>query len=419
MSSEDLANLVKQRYREMVDSGADPQQWSFAWRTEANKGGFKSVDFLMREIVDTGKCIGCAACVVTCPVDVFDYKDEKPQDTRNDACVYCELCVDVCPVLRPPDKELPALLGYKAPVSDEGFGPYHQAFIARSKIEKIRAKGQDGGVVTTLLTFALEKGYIKGAIIGDVSKTNPQIPMQKLATSSEDLLLGSASRYTYSPNTVALADALTRDVKPIAVVGVPCQIDGTRHLQYPGIELKMAEWFRKNILFTVGLFCSEAFTHDSIDALSKSVNIDPKEIENINVKGKVILRLQDKREVIVSLEEMRKYARPACLYCIDYAADSSDIGVGGIGLNGWAFTVVRTEIGAKIFNEAVREGWVETRPVEEEPRSKKLLIRLSKSKRSRPLPALMPTLQERKEKGNLDPKAFETGSHINPPKKEN
>ncbi|MEE9134840.1 MAG: hypothetical protein V3U25_03190 [Nitrososphaerales archaeon] len=28
MSSEDLANLVKQRYREMVDSGADPQQWS-------------------------------------------------------------------------------------------------------------------------------------------------------------------------------------------------------------------------------------------------------------------------------------------------------------------------------------------------------------------------------------------------------
>lgn len=55
MSSENLANLVKQRYREMVDSGADPQQWSFAWRTEANKGGFKSVDFLMREIVDTGK----------------------------------------------------------------------------------------------------------------------------------------------------------------------------------------------------------------------------------------------------------------------------------------------------------------------------------------------------------------------------
>ncbi|MEK0325683.1 MAG: hypothetical protein QQN63_08260, partial [Nitrosopumilus sp.] len=36
-------------------AGADPQQWSFAWRTEANKGGFKSVDFLMREIVDTGK----------------------------------------------------------------------------------------------------------------------------------------------------------------------------------------------------------------------------------------------------------------------------------------------------------------------------------------------------------------------------
>ncbi len=419
MSSEDLAKLVKQRYREMVDSGADPQQWSFAWRTEVNRGGFKSVDFLMREIVDTGKCIGCAACVVTCPVDVFDYVDEKPRDTRNYACVYCELCVDVCPVLRPPDKELPGLLGYKEPVHDEGFGPFNQAFIARSKIEKIRVKGQDGGVVTTLLTYALEKGYINGAIIGDVTKDNPQIPLQKLATRSEDILLGSASRYTYSPNTVALADALNRDVKPIAVVGVPCQIDGTRHLQYPGIELTMAEWFRKNILFTIGLFCSEAFTHESIDALCKVIGVDPKEIENINVKGKVIIRLKDKEEVIFSLKEMRKYARPACLYCVDYAADSSDIGVGGIGLNGWAFTVIRTEIGSKIFSAAVKDGWIETRSVEEEPSAKKLLIRLAKSKRSRPLPALMPTLQERQAAGKLDPKAFETGYHINQPKKEN
>jgi len=47
------------------------------------------------------------------------------------------------------------------------------------------------------------------------------------------------------------------------------------------------------------------------------------------------------------------------------------------------------------------------------------VIRLAQSKRSRQLPALMPTLQERQATGKLDPKAFETGSHINQPKKEN
>ena len=55
----------------------------------------------------------------------------------------------------------------------------------------------------------------------------------------------------------------------------------------------------------------------------------------------------------------------------------------------------------------------------EEPNAKKLLIRLAQSKRSRRLPALMPTLQERQATGKLDPKSFETGSHINQPKKEN
>lgn len=41
---------------------------------------------------------------------------------------------------------------------------------------------------------------------------------------------------------------------------------------------------------------------------------------------------------------------------------------------------------------AVNDGWVETRSVDEETRSKKLLIRSAKSKLSRPLVALMPTL---------------------------
>jgi hypothetical protein len=35
-----------------------------------------------------------------------------------------------------------------------------------------------------------------------------------------------------------------------------------------------------------------------------------------------------------------------------------------------------------------------------------ILARLSKYKRNRPLPALMPTLDERIELGNLDPKNF-------------
>ena len=70
---------------------------SLATKREAQEAGLTEPASLHPEI-DPTICVGCAACVTICPVDVFDYVDEQPVDTRDDACVYCELCVDVCPV---------------------------------------------------------------------------------------------------------------------------------------------------------------------------------------------------------------------------------------------------------------------------------------------------------------------------------
>lgn len=409
MSEEELTDIVQRRYHALLDQKANPHEWAHAWRSELNHGGFKAVDFLMREVVDTGKCVGCAACVTICPADVFDYEDEHPIDARNSACVYCELCADVCPVLRPVDKDLPSLLDYKEPVLDEGFGPYNYAVLARSTRPEIKAVAQDGGVVSALLIHALQNGKIQGAVVGDVEPGNPQFGRHKLATTAEEVLQCGGSRYTYSPNTLALTEAMHRDVHPLAVVGVPCQVDGVRQQQYSGIRLEMAQWYQQNISLVIGLFCSESFTGDSIQAIADELDVAPQDIVNINVKGKVIIKLRDGREEILSLKEYRKYARPACLYCLDYAAEHADLGVGGIGLDGWTLTAVRTEAGHRAFQAARDDGWLETRPLEDAPRSKPLLIRLSQAKKNRPLPALMPTLQQREALGNLDPKSFYDG----------
>lgn len=392
MSQEEVVKEVEKRYEDMLKT-ADPQDWSYAWRTELNTGGFKAVDFLMNKVVKPGKCIGCAACVVICPVDVFDYENERPIDARDEACVYCELCVDVCPILRPPEADL-GVLKYRQPVIDEGFGKYAYAVLSRSKIPEFQKRGQDGGVTTTLLTYALEKGIIKGAVVGHTPPDNPHLPVHKLATTREEILNSSMSRYTYSPNMVALLEAMRKNISKIAVVGVPCQIDGLRHLQYGGIELSIVKWYRENVAFSIGLFCSEAFTHNGIKALTDKLGVPPSDIENINIKGKVVLRMSDGREIEESLKDFRKYARPACEYCLDYSAELADIATGGIGLNGWAFTVIRTEAGHKLFQAALDEEWVETRPLEDAPKSKALLIKLSTKKRSRQLPALMPSVDE-------------------------
>jgi len=200
---------VIERYRHLLEEGADPNEWAFAWRTELNRGGFPAYELLNELVVNPGKCVGCAACVSICPVDVFDYVDEVPVDTRAEACVNCVLCAEVCPVLRPADNDMQDFIELQEPFVDEGYGPYAYALYARSTDPGILEKCQDGGVVSAIILHQMEKGKIKGAILGDVYPDNRQVGLHKLAKTREDVLNCAASRYTYSPNTLAMQDPVS------------------------------------------------------------------------------------------------------------------------------------------------------------------------------------------------------------------
>ncbi len=409
MDLDHLTEEVRRRYRTLIEEGGDPNEWAYAWRSEYNRGGFKAVDMLMEEVVNPGKCIGCAACLTICPVDVFDYADEKPVATRDSACVFCELCVDACPVLRPTDQDLREQIGLLEPHQDEGFGPYGYGVYARATDKAWAENGQDGGVCSALLVHGLRNGTLKGVVSGAEIADNPQMGTPGLQLTEQEVLEGARSRYTYQPNTLVLVEAMKKGVAPLAVVGVPCQVDGVRQQQHSSIRLDVAEWYRENVALVIGLFCSESFTEKGIDWLAEDLGVPKRDITNINIKGRIEIKLRDGREEVKSLKAFGKYARPACLYCMDYSADNADIGFGGIGIDGWTFTVIRTEAGHKAWQALVADGWVETKPFEDEPKGKDLVARLSIYKRNRPLPALMPTLPEREEIGNLDPKNYYRG----------
>lgn len=404
------------RYRSLLDDGSDPHEWAYSWRRELNRGGFRANDFLMEQVVEAGKCVGCAACVTVCPVDVFDYADERPVNARTDACVRCVLCAEVCPILRPPDKDIANLVGYREPGDDLGYGWFSYGLYARAARDDVREGAQDGGMVSALLIHGLETGALRGAILGDVIPDNRQIGRHKLATTAEDVLSCAASRYTYSPNTLAFEEAMRRDVRPLAVVGVPCQIDGLRLQQNSSVRSAMSSWYRSNVRLAIGLFCSEAFTHESIQKLAAMIEVTPERIININIKGKVVVSLDDGSVMNGSLKRYREWARPACLYCLDFSAEHADIGAGGIGLDGWTFTLVRSEAGHRALQAAVDASAIETRPLDDEPKGMLLLDKMSaEKKRNRPHPAHMPSLQEREALGHVDPKTFYTTGPGAPP----
>ena len=53
-------------------------------------------DYRYRFVVDETKCIGCSMCVESCPKEVLESKDGKPEAVRQAACEGCEVCTAVC-----------------------------------------------------------------------------------------------------------------------------------------------------------------------------------------------------------------------------------------------------------------------------------------------------------------------------------
>ena len=46
--------------------------------------------------VNTDECIGCGACVDSCPMDAITVNDHAEVD--EDACIECGACTGSCPV---------------------------------------------------------------------------------------------------------------------------------------------------------------------------------------------------------------------------------------------------------------------------------------------------------------------------------
>ena len=51
------------------------------------------------EKIDHGKCIGCATCVKSCPMDVIrmDSEAKKAVIKYQEDCIMCAVCVADCP----------------------------------------------------------------------------------------------------------------------------------------------------------------------------------------------------------------------------------------------------------------------------------------------------------------------------------
>jgi coenzyme F420 hydrogenase subunit beta len=196
----------------------------------------------------------------------------------------------------------------------------------------------------------------------------------------DQLVLNAGTRYTYSPNLIAFKEGVQKKLSRIAFVGTPCQIQAIRRIQSSPLKK-----YSQAVSLTIGLFCSESFSYEGLmlAKIQSELGIDLNDIVKMNIKGGLILYLKDKSQVTIPLKELKTVTEQKCHVCTDFSAELADISVGGVGLNGWTITVIRSIQGEQLFTQCIDEGLLETRLIQEDELAFKLLHRLSMIKRKR------------------------------------
>jgi len=348
---------------------------------------------LFHEVVTSGLCTGCAGCVIACPHDVLGYDDAeghyKPfnfeEGTAADQCSHgdrgCTLCTRACPRFRDWEEEADSLLFGRVREVDEVAGISKDIVLARATDPQVLDLGQDGGLVSAILLWALDHGIVDAALVsylegdGTSWKAVPGV-----ARTREEVLASAGSRYTYSANLLAYGDAIGSGAEKLALVGMGCQTS-----MPPVMSARKGGKVPRKFALSIGLLCSKTFD-DAIfpELLEARYGLKREEIVKMNIKGVLQLWTRDGGYHEVPLKECHEWTREGCLACPDFAAEHADISTGGIGaFNDWTLTLVRTDAGREVMGGMVADGVVEVRPGDDDPGAISLLRKLSRVSRKR------------------------------------
>ncbi len=357
------------------------ERWTAQWKE------------LYSEVVTSGLCTGCAGCVVVCPHDVLGYNDNdgvyKPfhleEELGLDNCIHgekgCTTCTRACPRFRAWEPQIEEHLFGRARKPAELSGISKDIILARASEEMVHKMGQDGGLVSAMLIWCLEKGYIDAALVsyleGDKG-TWKAIP--GVARTRDEVLAAAGSRYTYSANTMAYAEAIEGGAEKIALVGMGCQSSSP-----PAMSVRKAGKVARKFALNIGLLCSKTFD-DAIfpELFEAKYGLKKEDMVKMNIKGVFQIWMKDGSYHEVNLKECHAWTREGCKMCPDFAAEHADISTGGIGeSNDWTLTIVRTDLGREIIMKMLEDGTIYGRPGDEDPGAIDLLRRLSTVSRRR------------------------------------
>ena len=298
---------------------------------------------LIEEVINEGFCTYCGACAYSCPY-VVSYNGRI---VLLDNCDISEgQCYQYCPRTHT-DLDTVSQHIFGTDFHGDGLGTVKEVIIARSTDPYIRESAQYGGVVTTLISLALEEGYIDSAILTKMSKD--KIPSAFLARNKEDILQCVGSNYM-ACSTLDVLNRITKDSKDkLGIVAMPCQVLSVSKMKEAPPPNRMNI---ENISLVIGLFCTWALCHDTFQQFLRE-NFDLTQVIKFDIPpppANTFDVYSNSGKISLPLDTIREFIMPTCSYCLDMTAEFADISVGSVeGIEGWNTVLIRTDVGVKIM----------------------------------------------------------------------
>jgi coenzyme F420 hydrogenase subunit beta len=324
-------------------------------------------------VVKRKLCTGCGTCAGICPQEAIEMAVNSRKgcyEPRIDKrlCTHCGLCRQACPGHSVDFDSLNDALFGDVP-EDIALGRYLGCYIGHAPDETVRHDCASGGLVSSLLIFALEEGLIDGALVTRMRGDNPLRPEPFVATTREEILSAAGSKYC----PVAVGSALN-EILPtrgrFAVVGLPCHIQGIRKAEQQIPKLK------ERIRYRIAIACSLDYSFRGTEHILQTLGVRPNEVESLQYRGRgwpgsMSIRLKDGTEQTLPLadyfQQLTPYSLRRCTLCSDMLGELSDLTCGDAWIPdvmqkdkaGSSFVVSRTPGAEELLEAAASKEAVE------------------------------------------------------------
>ena len=300
-------------------------------------------------VVKRKLCTGCGTCAGVCPRQAVTMAVKKgryvPQLDKS-RCNRCGLCHDACPGHGVDFEGLSDALFGDIP-EDTAVGRYLGCYVGHAVDRGVRYNSASGGIVSSLLIFALQEGLIDGALVTRMRRDDPLKPEPFIARTREEILSAAGSKYCPVAANTVLQEILTSDDR-IAVVGLPCHIQGLRKAEQRIPKLA------RQIRYRISLACSLNFSFRGTEQFLENLGIAPDSIEVFQYRGRgwpgsVLIRRTDGTQRVVPYPECYRqlgpYSLRRCTLCSDMLGELSDLTCG----DAWVPQIIRTDEAGSSF----------------------------------------------------------------------